>query len=450
MQLIEAFALEKQPHIAFVGAGGKTTAIFRLAREMASRNQGCILVSATTHLSVDQTTWADKHLVIESPKDLDEIELDKGVILLTGPEGANSRTTGLNTVLVDSLGQLAKDRELPLLIEADGSRRKPLKAPAAHEPVIPPWVDEVVVVAGLKGVGKPLNEANVHRHEIFCRLSGIAAGLPISLEGVSSVLLHSEGGLKDIPKKARRTVLLNQCDNDRLAGMAKNLAPALLQAYRQVVLSQLETTGEEEVLAVYRRVAGVVLAAGGSERLGQPKQLLDWHGKTFVRAVAETALAVGLSPVLVVTGSEHERVVEELSCLPVRIVQNLDWEQGQSSSVRVGVGSLPRTPGDLAMAAVFLLVDQPQIPASLVQALVDMYAKTLAPIIAPMVDDRRGNPVLFDQTTFRALQNASGDAGGRQIFARFPVKYLPWLDAGAGLDVDTLEDYKRLLRAYPD
>jgi molybdenum cofactor cytidylyltransferase len=98
----------------------------------------------------------------------------------------------------------------------------------------------------------------------------------------------------------------------------------------------------------------------------------------------------------------------------------------------------------------FLLVDQPQIPVQLVQALVDAYASSLSPIVAPLVDDRRGNPVLFSEETFDALLKTTGDAGGRQVFSRFRVEYIPWLDAAVGMDVDTPQDYAALLAAYED
>lgn len=450
MRLIEAFSFADNPRIAFVGAGGKTTAIFRLARQAAANMGQAVLVSATTHLAAQQTTWADAHHVIETVGDLKSFALNDGVTLLTGPMGTDSRTVGLEPNIIAEVGQMAREKGIPLLIEADGSRRKPLKAPANHEPVIPPWVDEVVVSAGMSGVGKMLDEKSVHRPALFSRLAGIEMGGQVSPDGMAKVLLHPLGGLKGIPEQAHRSLVLNQCDSDDLTGAAKKIAPVLLDAYSQVILARLNHPGEEEVIAVHRRIAGVVLAAGGSARLGKPKQFLDWHGKSFVRAVVETALAGGLSPVLVITGAEHDEIVTALSGLPVEIVHNPDWEDGQSTSVRIAVESLPRTPVAEVMAAVFLLVDQPQIPARLVQALTDLYAETLSPIIAPLVDDRRGNPVLFDRATFGALQDAVGDAGGRQIFSRFPVKYLTWLDAGARLDVDTAEDYDQLLRLYPD
>lgn len=450
MRLIDAFAFKENPRIAFVGAGGKTTAIFRLSRQLVAKTGQAVLVSATTHLAAEQTTWADAHHVIETVGDLKGIELNGGITLLTGPMGTDSRTIGLEPNIITEVGQLARQKGIPLLIEADGSRRKPLKAPADHEPVIPSWVDEVVVVVGMSGVGKTLDKNYVHRPALFSSLADIEIGGQVSAEGLAKVLLHPLGGLKGMPEQAHRTIVLNQCDSDDLTGAAKRLVPALLGAYSQVVLAQLNHPGEEEVVAVHRRIAGVVLAAGGSARLGKPKQFLDWHGKSFVSAVAEVALSSGLSPVLVITGAEHDDIVTELSGLPVEVVHNPDWEQGQSASVRTAVENLPQGPDTEVMAALFLLVDQPQIPVSLVQALTDLYAKTLSPITAPLVDDRRGNPVLFDRATFGALQDTVGDAGGRQIFSRFPVKYLTWLDFGARLDVDTAEDYEKLLRRYPD
>jgi molybdenum cofactor cytidylyltransferase len=96
-----------------------------------------------------------------------------------------------------------------------------------------------------------------------------------------------------------------------------------------------------------------------------------------------------------------------------------------------------------------LLVDQPQIPADLLRALVDTHASSLAPIVAPMVDGRRGNPVLFDRVTFPDFAGIEGDVGGRAVFSKHPVAWLPWLDASAALDVDTPADYQRLLN-YED
>jgi molybdenum cofactor cytidylyltransferase len=220
----------------------------------------------------------------------------------------------------------------------------------------------------------------------------------------------------------------------------------LAAGYAAVIPAHLESTDPTaQVWSVVEPVAGVVLAAGGSVRLGQPKQLLEWRGKSFVRAVCETALAAGLDPVVVVLGAYASEVHAALNGLDVQFVENADWESGQSGSVKAGLAALPRQAG----AAVFLLVDQPQAPPELVRALVERYSLTRHPIVAPLIDGQRGNPVLFGRRTFPHFANLSGDQGGRALFRHFDPDYVPWLDPAASLDVDTPEDYARLLK-YED
>jgi len=189
-------------------------------------------------------------------------------------------------------------------------------------------------------------------------------------------------------------------------------------------------------------VAAVVLAAGGSSRYGEPKQLLDYHGTPFVRAVAEVALSAGLSPVVVVTGAVAEGVERALGGLGVRCAFNPDWPQGQSGSVRVGVGALPAATG----AAVFMLADQPQVPEPLLRALVARHRETLAQAVVPYVGTRRATPTLFDRAVFPALQLLSGDSGGRSLLAELEVERVLCDDSRLLLDVDTPEDYSRLIR----
>jgi molybdenum cofactor cytidylyltransferase len=122
------------------------------------------------------------------------------------------------------------------------------------------------------------------------------------------------------------------------------------------------------------------------------------------------------------------------------VIHNPDWAAGQSTSVRHGLQALPNSIG----SAIFLLADQPHIPVELVKALRDQHTQTLSPIVAPLIDDRRGNPVLFDRITFADLQALTGDVGGRAVFAKHPITYVPWHDASLLLDVDTPEDYQRL------
>lgn len=448
MRLIESLPVHAQTRMAFVGAGGKSTAVFRLAREAAS-DFPAVLVTTSTHLGQSQSSWADVYIPVFDDHDLSGLDLAQlsGTILVTGPpsRSESGKLTGLTGQQLELLDQIAAERSLPLLVEADGSRRLPLKAPASHEPAIPGFVTEVVVCAGLIGVGHPLTGRTVHRPELFAAISGLAPGEIVTQQALAKALLSDQGGLKGTSGPAARSVLLNQADSATQAAEAGQLSRSLVPAYRQAILAQLQQEGESEVLTSYRRVAGVVLAAGESNRFGSPKQLLDWQGKPFVRAAAETALAAGLDPVLVVTGAHQNKVRTALADLPVLVVHNPEFAEGQGSSVRRGIERVSAGEFETVSAAVFLLSDQPHIPAELVRALGRHYFETLSPVVATMVDGRRGNPVLFDRRTFPLLSTLSGDAGGRQVFSKFSPAYVPWLDYRVGLDIDTPEDYDRLL-----
>jgi molybdenum cofactor cytidylyltransferase len=147
---------------------------------------------------------------------------------------------------------------------------------------------------------------------------------------------------------------------------------------------------------------------------------------------------------VVVVGAHSSDVEPAVEDLPVRIVHNEDWKSGQSSSIKAGLRSVLSTDHNTG-ACLFLLVDQPHITTSVLQALVEKHSETLDPILAPMVMDRRANPVLFDRETFPDLLTLEGDVGGRAIFHKHRVAYLPWHDDRLLLDVDTPEHYQRLL-----
>jgi molybdenum cofactor cytidylyltransferase len=342
-----------------------------------------------------------------------------------------------------------------MLIEADGARGKPLKAPSEYEPVIPDIVDTVLVLAGLSGLGKALTDEFVHRPENFARLSRLAIGNRITAEGLLRVLTHPSGGLQNIPSAARRIALLNQADTAELQAQGKMLAEGLLYAYDAVVIASLQPS---RIHAVNERVAGIILAAGEAKRFGRPKQLLEYHGQPFVRAVAQTAVAAGLSPVVVVTGANAEQVEAAVKDLPVKIARNEEWHKGQSTSIQKGLHQLTPLHSSLQVtspvsygkrrgregAAIFLLADQPQVTPLVLRALVEFHSRELNPVVAPEVQGQRANPVLFDRITFPDLLSLTGDVGGRAIFSKHPVAYLPWHEESLLADIDTPEDLVKL------
>lgn len=188
-------------------------------------------------------------------------------------------------------------------------------------------------------------------------------------------------------------------------------------------------------------IAAVILAAGSAARMGQPKLLLPWKGEALIRHAARTALQSGLAPVMVVTGAMKAEMQTALHGLPVQFVHNPDYPAGQSTSVRAGISSLPAE----TQAVVFLLGDQPFVTSGLLQALVSTYTRTHPLILAPFAGEKRTNPVLFDRAVFAAMGELKGDAGGRSLFGQFPPAALPWDDERLLFDVDTPDDYQKLL-----
>lgn len=438
MDLVKALRLTNKTKTALVGSGGKTTAMYQLARDFGSR----VILTTTTHLSLDQLQQADQHILLKNMGDLSSKEKDLvgDILLFTGPQVETNRMKGPDQEILVQLAELADRWECPLLIEADGARQLPIKAPDDHEPAIPEFVDTVIVMVGLSGLGKPLNEKWIHRPEIFSDLVGVPLGSKVTSQQLATALTSSRGGLKNIPPTARKLLLINQIDSYPNWRTFHDHLQLFLNHYQAVGFTVLE---DQLLLELHEPIAGVILAAGGSARFGTTKQLLDWKGKPLVTHAAVTALASGLSPVLVVTGADQEKVTRAVEDLPVICVHNPDWEQGQSSSVRSGVEALPRDVG----GAIFLLVDQPFIPPELIQRLVKAQAVKRAPIIYPLVNDKRANPVLFDREVFQDLQSLKGDTGGRALFNTFTARVVPWDNDLIQKDIDTLEDYEILISA---
>ena len=235
--LSQALRLSSISAVAFVGAGGKTSAMFQAAKDL-----GNAILTTTTHIGDWQTAGADKHIVwniSDLMPGMDDIS-GQGIILITGLHDVNShRYSGLSLDQMEKLYQYAGYHDLPLLIEADGSRQISIKAPGENEPVIPEFTNLVVVTAGLSCLGKKLTRESVFRMEKFSDLTGLHENEIITTSILAELLIHPLGGLKNIPYSARRSALLNQADNVNIQSLANETAELLVPVYDSVIISSL-------------------------------------------------------------------------------------------------------------------------------------------------------------------------------------------------------------------
>ncbi len=190
-----------------------------------------------------------------------------------------------------------------------------------------------------------------------------------------------------------------------------------------------------------RMVAGIILAAGGSVRMGQPKILLDWKGKPLIWHAVHKARQAGLDPVMVVLGAVMQPAVHEISEFGVTIVENPAWQNGQSTSLKTGVLALP---GDVE-AAIIMLADQPLVSVELLENEIDLFLNHHASLVAPRMDNHPSTPVLFARQYFEELiTGITGDQGGRTLLSKYPVTWLDDYPVEIFTDIDTLADYHNL------
>jgi len=189
-------------------------------------------------------------------------------------------------------------------------------------------------------------------------------------------------------------------------------------------------------------ISAIILAAGLSSRMGSPKQLLTLGNKTLIRVVTENVLATAVDEVLVVTGHLEKEVSAAVSDLPVKIVYNPRYEQGQGTSLALGVQSID----ERASAFLVLMSDQPLITTSLINMMIKEFKKSSCLALRPTYRGLPGHPVVFSASMRVELNDLKGDEGARQILKKLGdmVHYLPLQDEAVVFDIDTPEDFERL------
>jgi molybdenum cofactor cytidylyltransferase len=192
-----------------------------------------------------------------------------------------------------------------------------------------------------------------------------------------------------------------------------------------------------------KQIGIIILAAGASRRMNEPKQLLEFQGKTLLRRAVETAVESICEPVIVVLGANFERTKAEIENLPVEIVFNHDWQSGLSSSIKTGIENLLKIAPDV-VATVITLADQPFVTVNHIYLFAEKFEQSKSLIIAAEYNKTRGVPALFSRQIFDDFKELSGDKGAKAIIEKHR-KLLATIDLPeAAFDIDTPQDFLKL------
>ena len=242
MEPSEAFAVGRGDVVAVVGAGGKKSTLYALAADIERA-----VLTATVRIPPFEG-HVERLVITERPTEALAGAEEWPLGLVPGRDGDRDRYLGYDTATVDDMASAA---DAPILLKADGARRRWFKTPADDEPQVPESASVVVPVASVRVVGEPLSEERVHRPERVAALTGLSVGDEIGIDDVVTVLTQEDGGLKGVPENAAVRPLLNMADDENLAATARKAADDLLEHPRidRVVLGRMDLRKVVDVLA---------------------------------------------------------------------------------------------------------------------------------------------------------------------------------------------------------
>ena len=403
-QIIEKLGRPEKPVISFVGAGGKTSCILELADEWAARGKS-VLITTTVHMEepkiLGRIGWIDQpaeniRKALETP----------GVVIA----GSGSETPQKIRGLSEEVYIQAVFKAQAVLVEADGSRKFPVKVPGKNEPVIREDTTHILILAGASALGRALDQV-CHRLEYAKKILGSQNRI-LTAETLAKLL--EKGYVEPLKKQypgRKFAVILNQ--QELLEEPEKVRAAIEAQMSVPVFLHSRE---ERE-----KRIRMILLAAGFSRRFGENKLLYPIKGRPMYLWTMERLKEIqkeGLADSLVVV-SQYEEILTEAARQGISGVKNLQSERGISSSLQIGLEAAGCFKiRDTETYYMFFVADQPFLRKETVENFLADFEKSGKKIGCMSYRKTPGNPVIFHECFVPELMALQGDTGGKKVLKK--------------------------------
>lgn len=412
MSFIEEFKIKKGDIIGLTGGGGKTSLMFRLAQELS--RYGKVLVTTTTKIFEPGEEEYEKFICIDVEKKGKNRNID-----VVGSGYQDGKVKGITS---EELEKFIGEYDY-ILVEADGSRGRPLKYWKGYEPVIPYICTKVIGILNISLLfGKKIEENLVHHYEEFLKVYGLKGNEPLD-EHILTEYLKTGEFFKGF--SGEKYFFFNGIESLAQFDLGAHIADEI---EIPIVMGSMEL-GEAYA---YKRLDGVVLGAGFSKRMGFNKLLLEVReGKSMIDILMEKIELLPIKEIIFIGREMEEKGLTK----KIKYVENKRAHLGQSESVKLGVLNSKNE------GIIFFPADQPYIEMDTLKTLIWEFQKTDR-ITFPKVGEERFSPVIFPKKYRGDLLKLEGDTGGREIIRSNksflnPVKFS---DIKEFKDIDTPED----------
>jgi len=400
MKFFEAFEIKRGDIICIVGAGGKTSLMMHLAKELTEEGLK-VLLTTTTRLASSEVN----------------AEFDFF---------ADSDGTKAKAPCISKIYERSKNYDITL-IEADGSAGKPLKGWRSDEPVIPEFANMTIGVVDISVIDK---KPEIHRREIFRELTGYADS--VTLKTLVSVINNPEGIFRN-SDDTKNIIFFNKAESNTDIRNANRLAKLLncISLYGSIIDNYIKKT---------TKLSSVIMAAGSSSRMGENKLLLKIKNSSMISQLV-TVLPFDILHKNILIYSD-ERVAAETERPEITMIKS---EPGAEKHVTVRLGTNACRDSD---GIIFFVADQPFLKQKTIIRLAEAFYENRTKIIIPTCNGKNRNPVIFPEKVYSELMEITGDRGGRDVIEGNPdlCIYVEFEDEDEFIDIDTRQDYERYSR----